>query len=153
MLLFFWQFSVYYKFIVIKMNVFIKLFLEIVIMRTKLCYILQGKAFFFTFHCKNMYHFSIKYDNFAVLQIRDFCFTNRLCIFFNIESPKKFCTLFLYTCYLTVQYNFHSYVLFCDFYVFNTNFYSSWSSDFQYIHKAYSFKWQQVDSNLQPLRS
>ena len=66
------MFFMYYKFNVIKMNVFINLFLAIVIMLTKLTRLrkffilhISRNGTFFTFHHKNIYHFSIIQDNFC----------------------------------------------------------------------------------------
>ena len=50
---------------------------------------------------------------------------------------EHYFTLFLSSCYLTVTHIFHSYVLYCDFYVFKTNFYSSCSTYSLYVRKTY----------------
>lgn len=71
-------------------------------------------------------------------------FTNSLCIFevlniiflnFSTSKVQKsfynillkhrkilFFTDFLNTCYVAIQYIFHSFVLYCEFYIFNNNF-------------------------------
>ena len=78
-LLSFLTFSMYYKFSVIKVNVFINLFLAIVIMPTKLTCLTSYITYFkeqllYTIHCKNIYRFSVIQDNFAALHIIDFWF-------------------------------------------------------------------------------